>query len=114
MIEGLVEFFTGEFHDSNNNGHFDGGDIQVEPGSVEAKKVWKQISIEAHSPENISKAKQLHPNATGLYMGKPLVPGVAGPGQADFQFMVDKLIYHDGYSPEVANKIAGKIASGLR
>jgi len=88
-----------------------GSDIPFEPGSIAAKKAWSQVEQLAHSPENVTKCKALgYEKGAGMYNNKPLVPGVAGPGQADFKFLVDKLIYHDGLEPTVASKIAGKIA----
>lgn len=87
--------------------------VGLEPGSVEAKKAWAAIDAKAHSPESIMKAKSMGwYKATGLYQGKPLVKG-PGEGHGDYNFLVDKLIYDRGYSPEIANKIAAKIKQNL-
>jgi len=81
------------------------------PGSLEAKKVWAKIDADAHSEDAIAKAQKLAgKKAVGMYQGKPLVPGEAGAGQGDFQFLVHKLMATKGYSLEAATKIAGKIA----
>lgn len=80
----------------------------VEPGSLEAKKVWAQIDANAHSPEAVKTAKAINPDANGMYMGKVLAHG-AGAGQGDFQMLVDKLQYVNGYDSEVAHKIASSI-----
>jgi hypothetical protein len=96
--------------DNNGDSHISGNDIPYEPGTLEAKQAWMKIEQLAHSPAMIAKAKALgidHP--VGMYMGKPLVPGEAGPGQSDFQMLKDRLIYYDGYSPDVATKIAARV-----
>jgi hypothetical protein len=86
--------------------------ITAEPGSAQAKLQWNDVWNKAHSPDAIAKGKELNPDAIGIYKGKPLVPG-AGPGQGDMQLFKDKLMYCNGFSPEVANKIAAKKALQL-
>jgi len=67
-----------------------------------------KVEAEAHSAENIQRAKALgYEDGRGMYQGKPLVPG-SGAGQGDFSLLKDRLIWHQGYSPEVATKIAAK------
>ena len=113
MLAGGEEHLTGgedqavKLVDKDGNG-LDGGDIPFPPGSLEAKKAWAQIDADAHSPANVAKAKQLHPDAIGMYKGKALVPG-PGENQGDYDFLVDKLVYSKGFSPEVASKIAGSV-----
>lgn len=94
--------------DTNKDGNIDSLDIPFEPGSLEAKKAWQQIEAIAHSPENIAKAKSLgYENARGWYAGGPLVPG-AGSGHKDYQLLVDKLHFFNGYDIPTAEKIAAK------
>lgn len=110
MFEGVFESLDSDWNleDSNGDGVIDGNDIPFEPGSIEAKKAWMKIEAEAHSSENISKSKALgYENGRGMYKGKPLVPG-SGPGQGDFDLLRDRLIWRQGYAPEVATKIAAK------
>lgn len=96
--------------DADHNGVVDNidGTGQIQPGSEGAKKIWQQIDKDAHSAENMAKAKALtgQEGAKGMFMGKALVPGHAGPNEGDFNFFVNKLVWNDGYSPEVAKKIA--------
>jgi hypothetical protein len=95
--------------DKNGDGHLSGADIPFVPGSIEAKKAWAQIDAQAHSPEAVAKAKAMgFANAKGLYMGKPMIPGEAGEGQSDLKFWKDKLVYHNGLDPQVANKLIDK------
>lgn len=99
--------------DTNHDGVIDGRDIPFEPGSVDAKVAWQKIEALGHSPDAIVKAREMgYKDATGIYGGKPLVPGVGG-GQGDFYQLVDKLVYYHGYSPEVAMKIAAKVRWNL-
>lgn len=89
-----------------------GSDIKSPPGSEGAQKAWKIIDQQAHSPEAVAKAKALgHEKAVGMYDGRPLIPGTQGEGHADFKFLVDKLVYTKGFSPEVAKGIAAKAAA---
>lgn len=44
----------------------------------------------------------------GSFKGKPIVPGVAGKGQGDFDLMVHKMVTHKGMSEASAKKIAGR------
>jgi hypothetical protein len=84
--------------------------ITAEPGSAQAKLQWNDVWNKAHSPEAVAKGKELHPDAVGIYKGKALVPG-PGENQGDAQLFKDKLMYCNGFSPEVANKIVGKYIS---
>lgn len=84
----------------------------VIPGSIKAKKLWLQIEDQATSHEAILKAKKAgYDQAYGWYKGAPLIKGVHA-GDHDFLFLKDKLMTYNGYSEEIANKIAGKIACG--
>jgi hypothetical protein len=109
MIEALIDLGPGWTpEDTDKDGEITGADIPFPPGSIEAKKAWMQIENLAHSPANVAKCKTLgYEDGRGMYAGRPLVPG-AGPGQGDFQFLVDKLIWYNGEAPEVATKIAAK------
>lgn len=98
------------------DGHHDDGGLatklHAQPGSPEAIKAWAQIDADAHSPTAIAKAKACHvPGAeksVGFYNGKPLIPGV-GPGQGDFDFLVDKLVATKGMTVGAAEKLAAHI-----
>jgi len=95
-----------------NDGGVTASSIPYEPGTIEAKEAWNIIDELAHNEESIVLAQNSgFDSATGWYNGKPLIPG-AGSGHGDFDFLVDKLIYSDGYSPEVATNIAGAIRWG--
>lgn len=112
MIVDISYHFNGSEHtitDVNSDGQIDALDIKYPPGSPEAKAAWQAIDAQAHSEESIQQAKSLgYPNATGMYMGKVLVPGV-GPDQGDFQLLEHKLVYSDGFDPLVAKKIAAGV-----
>jgi len=69
------------------------------PGSPEAKAWWN------HAEKLVKQ--------TGRYQGKALIPGESGPDQGDFNFLVDRLQIYNGYSEDIAKKIAGKIAAKL-
>ena len=78
-------------------------------GSPEAKKLWAEIDAAVHSPEALQKAKAAgYPDATGWYKGGPLRPG-ANPGDTDFNYLVDKLHIHEGYSMDTSSKVASSI-----
>lgn len=86
--------------DADEDGNWDADDLKelgLQPGSLEAKKAW--LAIEAKSLTD------------GQYNGSPLRDG-SHPGDGDFSFLEDKLVWYNGYSSEVAKKIAGKIAAG--
>ena len=112
----MLDGFLDDLHDSpdwvpedtNGDGFITGADIPFEPGSLEAKKAWMQVEAQAHSPTNVAKCKALgYEDGRGMYEGRPLVPG-SGPGQGDFKLLQDRLVYHQGYDPEVASQIAAK------
>jgi hypothetical protein len=92
--------------DKNGDGHLSAADVPFPPGSLEAKKAWAQIDAQPHSPEMVAKAKKLgFEKATGMYMGKPLVPGPEG---NDVDFWKDRLIVKNGLDPQVAQKLVDK------
>lgn len=113
MIEGLIENFFNHPTDLNHDGVISGSDIPYPAGSIKAKQAWLTIEKLCRSPELVAKAQKINPDAYGMYEGKVLVKGQAGPGQADFDLLRDKLIWYSGYDPIVATKIAGKIKAGL-
>lgn len=97
-----------EPRDNDGDGFITGADIPFEPGSLAAKKAWAKIEAEAHSPANVQKCKALgYEDGRGMYQGKVLVPG-SGSGHGDFILLKHRLIYSQGYSPEVATKIAAR------
>lgn len=97
--------------DLNHDGLINVQDLMlVQPGSAKAKQIWEQVDKQAHSEESILQAKKLgHENAKGLFEGKALVPGESGIDQGDFNFLVQKLHWYNGYSLDVAQKIAAKV-----
>lgn len=87
----------------------DGLPDNITPGSPMAKMWWTH-NVDAHITDGVTpemKAKY-GGKVVGTYKGKPLVPGEAGPGQGDFQYLVDKLIVVNGVDYATAAKIAGK------
>ena len=88
----------------------DDNPITAEPGSLEARLQWNDVWNQSHSPEAVARGKELHPDAVGIYKGKPLVPG-AGEGQGDMQLFRDRLIFSKGLSPSVAQRILDKYMS---
>lgn len=90
----------------------------IQPGSAEAKKLWAKVDADAHSAENVAKAKALSgsDNATGMWMGRPLVPGMNNPNdvpEGDFQYLTQKLIWDGGHDPTTAKKIAASVKRKL-
>jgi hypothetical protein len=100
--------------DLNNDGFVTGADIPYEPGTFEAKMAFKSLSNYCHSPSMIAKAKALSGNdaCTGMYAGKILVPGITSEG-GDFQMLVDRLHYANGYDFDAAGRIAGAIKARM-
>jgi hypothetical protein len=93
----IVKVEPPKVRDHNGDGHVDGQDLKLAgyaPGSLGAKKAW--FILEAKAVK------------AGYYQGHPLQPGFH-PGDGDFQFLVDKLIWHNGLSYPSAVKIAAKI-----
>ena len=90
----------------------------IQPGSLEAKKVWAGIDADCHSASNVAKAKALSGSekAVGMFAGKPLVPGVVGDAthpQGDFAFLKNKLMWNNGYSEDAATRICSSIKNKL-
>lgn len=104
-IDGLEDF--------NADGEIDGDDFQqagIKPGSSRAQEIWQRIDEEAHSDDAVEYARQQgYPDADGWYSGGPLVKGESASGQRDFQFLVDKLHWHDGYPMASAKRIAASV-----
>jgi len=97
-------------HDLNGDGLITVEDCPYPHGSPKAKLWWDQVvepSTRADIPPEV-KAKY-GDACKGIYKGKPLVPGVAGKGQGDFAYLVDKLRITKGVDLSTATKIAGKI-----
>ena len=116
--------FTGD-QDVDINGHFDQLDINgdgdltaadcpYQYGTYKARMWWNNI-IEPYAKSQINDDMVNHygDKVVGVYNGKPLVPGEAGPGQGDFDFMVDKLQVTRGLSINSAVRIAAKAKLGL-
>lgn len=96
--------------DMDGDGDLDADDCPFQYGSPEAKLWWKNIlepNVESQvTPELKAKYGD---DLVGMYHGKPLIPGVAGPGQGDFNFLVDKIRITQGLDFVSATKIAGKV-----
>jgi len=107
----MVDLFNIFIHpgDIDGDGNIDivPVDVLPLPGTLAAKKLAMQLDYVSHSPAAVKAAKKINPDATGMWHGKPLVPG-PGPGQGDFDF-VRTQIYLNG-SPSMTWDIAGKIA----
>lgn len=99
-----------EKFDLDGDGDIDANDCPFPGGSAEAKLWWRNIlepTLGQDIPPEI-KAKY-GDKVVGMYQGKPLVPGEAGPGQGDFQLLVDKIKVTQGLSHGSAVKIAAKV-----
>ncbi len=107
-----MTYVTGlETVDLNADGVVDINDCPYPLGTPSAKKWFYQVLDPwVRSTPPTKEAHDMYGDSvTGMYQGKPLVPGVAGPGQADFKYMVDKIRITQGLSYEAASKIAGKV-----
>jgi len=91
-------------------------DIPFEPGTFAAKQAFQKLWNHCHSPEAIAKAQNSGvpgcEDSNGYYAGKPLIKG-PGPGQGDYQLMVDKIKITQGVDDISAEKIAGAIKNKL-
>lgn len=85
-------------------------DCPFEYGSAEAKLWWRNV-LESHAQSQITPelSAKFGDKIVGVYHGKPLIPGEAGQGQGDFEFLVDKIRVTQGLDYVSAAKIAGKI-----
>ena len=96
--------------DMDGDGDIDADDCPFSYGSAEAKLWWKNILESAvQSKVTPDLITQHGDNIVGVYHGKPLIPGEAGKGQGDFEFLVDKIRITQGLDHVSASKIAGKI-----
>ena len=103
-----------EKFDLNGDGGIDAYDCPFPGGSVEAKLWWRNIlepSLGQDIPEDLQ--AKYGEKLAGVYKGKPLVPGEAGPGQGDFQLLVDKIKVTQGLSHASAVKIAAKVKHSM-
>lgn len=99
-----------EKFDLTGDGRIDASDCPFPGGSVEAKLWWRNIlepSITQDIPDELT--EKYGDRIVGVYKGKPLVPGEAGPGQGDFQLLIDKIKITQGLSHTSAVKIAAKV-----
>lgn len=100
--------------DINHDGVITWADCPFELGSAAAKKWWVTV-VQPHTEASITPAIKAKYGAkvVGVFNGKPLVPGEAGPGQGDFDFLVNKLVVTQGVDPSIARKIAAKVNHNL-
>lgn len=96
--------------DLNGDGEITIRDCPFGYGSPEAKLWWKNI-MEPYVEQQITteQTEQYGDRVVGAYKGRPLVPGEAGAGQGDFDFLVDKIQVTKGLSRNSAYNIAGKV-----
>lgn len=130
MIEAMT-LTGGEHHDVDNSVAAKSGKVMaahtddlsklfmgIQPGSLEAKKLWAGIDADAHSEANVKAAKAMtgSEKAAGMFQGKPLIPGSLGDGahpQGDYAFLKSKLMYDRGYDELTANRICSSIKAKL-
>lgn len=98
--------------DTNNTDNHDGG-IHLPPGVVpgsEGAKSWWATEVDGKLTNGITaEMKAQHGDkVVGVYDGKPLVPGEAGKGQGDFNYVKDKIMITQGVDADVARQIAAK------
>lgn len=102
--------------DLNHDGLISPADCPFDHGSFEAKMWWDRvmepyarasvtIPMKAKYGDKVVGAFPTH-NMSGAVAMKPLVPGDAGPGQGDFEFLVQKLMIRQGLSEQQAARIA--------
>jgi len=109
--DGNIDFKTDfENFDLNGDGDISADDCPFPGGTAEAKLWWRNIMEPwVQSQIGTEHTEQYGDSVVGVYKGKPLVPGEAGAGQGDFQFLVDKIRVTEGLSYSSAVKIAGKV-----
>lgn len=97
-------------YDLNDDGTISARDCPFPAGTSEAKLWWNNI-MEPYVQSQITPEMQAKygDSVVGAYRGAPLVPGEAGAGQGDFQFLVDKIKVTQGLAHSSAVKIAGKV-----
>lgn len=100
--------------DVDGDGQLTAADCPYKFGTYKARMWWDNV-IEPHAKSQITDdmVDQHGDKVVGAYRGKPLVPGEAGPGQGDFDFLVDKLQVVRGLSVNSAVRIAAKAKLGL-
>jgi len=108
--DGNAEDVDMDRFDLDGDGQITANDCPFPAGSAEAK-LWFRNILEPSITQNIPQefTDKYGDSVVGVYKGKPLVPGEAGSGQGDFQFLVDKIKITQGLSHMSAVKIAGKV-----
>lgn len=97
-------------YDLNGDNEINARDCPFVPGSAEAK-LWFHNVLQPYVQSQVTPELQAKhgDGLVGVYKGKPLIPGSAGPGEGDFRFLVDKIRVTQGLSYSSAVKIAGKV-----
>lgn len=100
--------------DVDSDGDITIDDCPFRPGSYKAKLWWSNV-VEPHIKSQITDemSQQYGDKIVGVYNGKILIPGEAGKGQGDFEFLKDKLQVTQGLTETSATRIAAKIKWGL-
>jgi len=112
--DGNVDEIDMDRFDLDGDGSITANDCPFPGGSAEAKLWFRNIlepSVTQDIPDEFT--EKYGDKVVGVYKGKPLVPGEAGPGQGDFQFLVDKIKITQGLSHASAVKIAAKVKFSL-
>jgi hypothetical protein len=94
--------------DLNHDGIVNHLDNPHPAGSEASKMWWSKVNAQSQKSITPEMKKQYGDKVVGSYNGKPLVPGEAGQGQGDFNYMVQKLMATKGMSLQSATKIAAK------
>ena len=95
--------------DVNHDGVLDIQDLPFEPGS-EGAKLWFNKILVPYTEQSVTPQmrEEYGDSVVGAYQGKPLVPGVAGNGQGDFDFLAARIHATQGIPMDGAQRIAGK------
>jgi hypothetical protein len=93
--------------DINHDGQISAEDCPFEHGTTDAQVWWAKVMVPAtKSYVTTAMKKQYGEHVVGGYKGGALVPGEIGPGQKDFQFLIDKIQVTQGLDTDSATRIA--------
>lgn len=113
---GLIEAYqkigyTGDISvwDFNGDGDITAVDCPWDHGSLKAKDWWLDVLIPHVKAQVTPELQAQYPGIEGVYKGKPLIPGEAGPGQGDFDLLKDRFRIIDGLEEVEARRLTGWI-----